>query len=111
MDFFVRGVPNEAVRDFCKTLRKAGVGYYPNSSFIHLDVRETSSFWIDFAGPGEPPRYHRPDDHLDADEGAGEVKTEGSEPTGEPPSTPEGDDAPDAPAAPDSPPSGSQKTQ
>ncbi len=57
MDFFIPGVPNEAVRDFIRTLPNVGVGYYPNSSFVHLDVREVSTYWIDYSGPGEAPRY------------------------------------------------------
>ncbi len=73
LDFVVRGVPNEVVRDFCKSFRNAGVGYYPNSSFIHLDVRAKSAFWVDLAGPGERPHYTHPDHGTDADEGAGEV--------------------------------------
>lgn len=80
MDFVVRGVPNEVLRDYCRTFRNVGVGYYPNSSFVHLDVRATSAFWIDYAGPGQPPRYHRPDSQGDADEGAGEVESEQPDP-------------------------------
>jgi hypothetical protein len=33
-----------------------GVGFYPNSSFIHLDVRGCAMQWVDYAGPGEAPR-------------------------------------------------------
>jgi len=39
------------------TLEQVGVGYYPNSSFVHLDVRTEKTFWIDYAGSGQPPRY------------------------------------------------------
>ena len=42
------------------TLPNAGVGYYPNSVFVHLDTRdanEGAAFWTDFSGPGETPRY------------------------------------------------------
>src|SRR5580700_5237397 len=74
IDFRVAGVPNEAVRDYCRTLRDVGCGYYPNSTFVHLDVRETSSFWIDYSRPGEPPRYNAP--NLDADEGTSDVGEE-----------------------------------
>ena len=55
VDFRVTGVPNEVVRDFCRTLKNTGCGYYPNSTFVHLDVRESSAFWIDYSKPGEPP--------------------------------------------------------
>jgi uncharacterized protein YcbK (DUF882 family) len=74
IDFAVRGVPNEVVRDFCRQFRKVGVGYYPNSSFVHLDVRDANAFWIDYAGAGQAPRYHRPESKDEADEGAGEVE-------------------------------------
>jgi hypothetical protein len=70
----VRGVPNETVRDFCRQFRKVGVGYYPNSSFVHLDVRDANAFWIDYASTGQAPRYHRPESKDEADEGAGEVE-------------------------------------
>lgn len=59
MDFMIPGVPNEALRDYLRSLENVGVGYYPNSTFVHLDTRETSAFWTDYAGPGEPPRYRR----------------------------------------------------
>jgi LysM repeat protein len=58
LDFSILGVPNEALRDYLRTLPNVGVGYYPNSSFVHLDVREGSNYWVDYAGPGEPPRKH-----------------------------------------------------
>ena len=57
LDFAVEGVPNTVVRDYCRTFRNAGVGYYPNSSFVHLDVRETKVYWVDYSGPGEKPNY------------------------------------------------------
>lgn len=57
VDFRVQGVPNPILRDFCHTLQNVGVGYYPNSSFIHLDVRSVGTRWTDASGPGEAPRY------------------------------------------------------
>ncbi len=57
LDFKVQGVPNEALRDFCKTFKNVGVGYYPNSTFVHLDVRDNSAFWTDYSRPGEAPDY------------------------------------------------------
>ncbi|HEX2734622.1 MAG TPA: DUF882 domain-containing protein [Polyangiaceae bacterium] len=58
-DFSIPGVPNEVLRDYLLTFDDVGVGYYPNSSFVHLDVRKVKATWIDFAGPGERPRSHR----------------------------------------------------
>ena len=61
IDFSIKGIANEAVRDFCRTFRNVGVGYYPNSLFVHLDVREGNSYWVDYAAPGQAPRYRAPD--------------------------------------------------
>lgn len=61
VDLRVRGVPNSALRDYCRTFDHVGVGYYPNSSFVHLDVRRTATHWTDWSGPGEHPRYGRHD--------------------------------------------------
>ncbi len=57
LDFSVNGVPNWAVRDYLRRIENVGVGYYPNSSFVHLDVRDKSTYWIDVSEPGERPRY------------------------------------------------------
>ncbi|MBI4702433.1 MAG: LysM peptidoglycan-binding domain-containing protein [Deltaproteobacteria bacterium] len=57
IDLVVESVPNTALCDYVRTLDKVGVGYYPNSHFVHLDVREQWTYWIDRSGPGEPPRY------------------------------------------------------
>jgi len=58
-DFRVVGVANTELRDYLRrTFDKVGVGYYPNSSFVHLDVRKDhSAFWIDYSGPGERAMY------------------------------------------------------
>jgi hypothetical protein len=56
----VAGVSNEELVAFCKTLPDTGCGYYPNSSFVHVDVRNPgtgSVTWIDSSGPGEAPHY------------------------------------------------------
>jgi len=90
LDFRVVGVPNEVLRDYCKTLHNVGVGYYPNSTFVHLDVRDTPATWTDFSRPGEPPRYNTPG--VDADEGTSDVSEEAAKPETaaptEPPSSP-----------------------
>jgi uncharacterized protein YcbK (DUF882 family) len=80
MDFSVEGVPNTVLRDFCRTFRNAGVGYYPNSSFVHLDARTGRVFWIDYSSPGEPPRYDSPSAGADADEAARDVGGGGPDP-------------------------------
>jgi hypothetical protein len=60
LDLRVSGVANEELVAFCKTLPDTGCGYYPNSSFVHVDVRTPgtgSVNWIDASGPGESPHY------------------------------------------------------
>lgn len=80
VDFRVVGVPNEAVRDFCRTLKNVGCGYYPNSVFVHMDAREQSTYWVDWSKPGQRPNYSGPD--VGADEGASEVHDEVHRETG-----------------------------
>lgn len=74
IDFRVVGVPNEVVRDFCRTLHNVGCGYYPNSTFVHMDTRASSAFWIDYSRPGETPRYDSP--NANPDEGTSDVGEE-----------------------------------
>jgi hypothetical protein len=60
LDFKIDGVKNEDLVAFCKTLPDTGCGFYPNSSFIHVDVRSDGAghvSWIDASGPGESPKY------------------------------------------------------
>ena len=60
IDFRIDGAKNEDVVAFCKTLNDTGCGFYPNSSFVHVDVRDVGAghvSWIDASGPGEQPRY------------------------------------------------------
>lgn len=71
MDFRVQGVPIEVVRDYCRTFGHVGVGYYPRTRFVHLDVRRESAYWVDWSAAGEAPRK-TPNDP--------EPETEGDEP-------------------------------
>ncbi len=58
IDFRVEGVPNRELRDLVRaSFSGIGVGYYPNSTFIHVDVREREGQWIDYAGPGQDACY------------------------------------------------------
>lgn len=70
LDFSIDGVPNTVLRDFCRTFRNAGVGYYPNSSFVHLDVRAGKAYWVDHSRPGEAPHYGPEGGHPPSDESA-----------------------------------------
>ncbi len=60
IDIHLTGVDNVTLVELCRTLPDTGCGYYPNSSFVHVDVRPPGSgkvTWIDASGPGEKPRY------------------------------------------------------
>jgi uncharacterized protein YcbK (DUF882 family) len=109
-DFRVEGVANTELRDYLRSaFGHVGVGYYPNSDFVHLDTRQgASAFWIDYSAPGERARYSKsPDEDLRAEQTLPEVeevdektgenrpKTEGSQPqTAQAPGAP----APNLPA-------------
>ena len=53
MDFRMHGIENKVVYDFIRTLPECGAGYYPNSVFVHLDVRDRKTTWVDYSGVGE----------------------------------------------------------
>lgn len=60
MDISVLGVSNVSLFELCRTLEDVGCGYYPNSKFVHVDVRRPGTghaLWIDASGPGEPAIY------------------------------------------------------
>lgn len=38
---------------------EVGVGYYPNGTFVHVDVRDRATIWVDYSGSGEVPCYSR----------------------------------------------------
>jgi uncharacterized protein YcbK (DUF882 family) len=60
LDFRVTNVSNKELYAFIKTLPRTGTGYYPNSVFVHLDVRDRSYTWTDVSKPGETARYLEP---------------------------------------------------
>ncbi len=51
VDLVVPGVPDEEVAHFVRDLGFVGVGVYPASQFVHVDIRPRSYFWVDFSGP------------------------------------------------------------
>ena len=60
LDFKIEGVDDESLVAFCKTLPDTGCGYYPNSVFVHMDVRDHGAghvAWTDVSKPGEAPHY------------------------------------------------------
>ena len=60
-DFRLDGVPVPRLRDWLRAEfagMGVGIGWYPNSGFVHLDVnRKKDGYWIDYSGPGERARY------------------------------------------------------
>jgi uncharacterized protein YcbK (DUF882 family) len=56
MDLVVPGVTDAEVAEFARTLGYVGVGIYPVSGFVHVDVRDRSYFWSDASGPGKRNR-------------------------------------------------------
>ncbi len=52
IDLVVPGVKDEDVAAFARQEGFVGVGVYPVSGFVHVDMREHSYFWLDASGPG-----------------------------------------------------------
>lgn len=53
MDMIVPGVTEDEVAKYVRSRGFVGVGVYPSSGFIHVDVRPASYYWIDRSGPGQ----------------------------------------------------------
>jgi uncharacterized protein YcbK (DUF882 family) len=51
VDLIVPGTPDEDVARFARELGFVGVGVYPTSQFVHVDIRPRSYFWVDLSGP------------------------------------------------------------
>lgn len=52
IDVIVPGTTDEDVAKFAREMGYMGVGIYPTSGFVHVDVRDRSYFWVDSSGPG-----------------------------------------------------------
>jgi len=60
LDVYVTGVDNAALFRYCHTLNDVGCGFYPNSKFVHVDVRPYGTHrvaWVDVSEPGAPSEY------------------------------------------------------
>jgi uncharacterized protein YcbK (DUF882 family) len=54
VDFMIPGVALGRVARIVRSFGHVGVGFYPVSGFVHMDVREGPSyFWVDRSGPGK----------------------------------------------------------
>jgi uncharacterized protein YcbK (DUF882 family) len=56
IDLVVPGAADEDVAKFARELGFVGVGIYPSSGFVHVDVRDRSYFWVDASAPGRRNR-------------------------------------------------------
>jgi uncharacterized protein YcbK (DUF882 family) len=56
IDLIVPGTTDDEVAKYARELGFVGVGVYPTSGFVHVDVRQRSYFWIDRSGPGRRNR-------------------------------------------------------
>ena len=56
MDIVVPGVKDTDLASFARQTGFVGVGIYPTSGFVHVDIRSRSYFWSDSSGPGKKNR-------------------------------------------------------
>jgi len=56
IDLVVPGTSDQDVAKFAREMGFMGVGIYPTSGFVHVDVRDRSYFWVDNSGPGRRNR-------------------------------------------------------
>lgn len=60
LDLYVTGVDNVDLFRVCHNFGDVGCGFYPNSKFVHVDVRPYGSHrvaWVDVSEPGARPEY------------------------------------------------------
>lgn len=59
IDLVLPGVPDRRLAAYLRPQGFVGVGIYPTSGFVHLDVRARSYFWSDSSGPDQSNRERR----------------------------------------------------
>ncbi|HVU50921.1 MAG TPA: DUF882 domain-containing protein [Polyangia bacterium] len=62
-DIRIAGVPPKKIKEFAETLDGGGmgIGIYPKSGFVHIDVRPPPSYrWVDYSPPGSNDAEKRP---------------------------------------------------
>jgi uncharacterized protein YcbK (DUF882 family) len=67
IDFRIPGVPLEDLRDYCSHFENVGVGFYPRTQFVHLDVRKRPARWTDWSLAGQPAILTKPTELEDSD--------------------------------------------
>ncbi len=56
-DIRIQGVGNRGLWERCRRIGHAGCGYYPRSTFVHVDARRSRTQWVDWSRPGRRARY------------------------------------------------------
>ncbi len=56
LDFVIPGVRNEELASYARSMGFKGVGTYPLSGFVHVDIRDRSYSWVDSSAPGKRNR-------------------------------------------------------
>ena len=56
-DIKIRGVGNRTLWEACRRIDHVGCGYYPRSTFTHVDARHRRTQWVDWSRPGQRARY------------------------------------------------------
>ncbi len=71
-DIVLPGVRDDALAAFFRAQGFVGVGTYPRSGFVHIDVRDASYFWVDRSPPNKHWRVSqvRADESRAADQAA-----------------------------------------
>ncbi len=59
-DIRVAGMTTAQVRDVARAVGATGIGYYPTSKFVHVDMRDEPFHWTDTSGPGQNPDDRQP---------------------------------------------------
>lgn len=58
IDLAVEGVSTRALRNYLRqTFSPAGIGFYPRRPFVHFDVRDHNSYWVDISRAGKKAKY------------------------------------------------------
>jgi uncharacterized protein YcbK (DUF882 family) len=71
IDFRIPGVALTELRDYCSHFDHVGVGYYPRTQFVHLDVRREAARWTDWSLAGQPAILQKPIDLEEANSNDG----------------------------------------
>lgn len=58
VDLLIPGVSDRELADYARSFEGVGVGIYPISGFVHVDVRDRNTYWVDYSGPGSRSRRH-----------------------------------------------------